>query len=114
MFSFALVKRPVNWSVTPQVGTVSASGLYTAPASVNTQQVATVQASSAADPSRTASVFVTLNPPSAIAGPQAYGSAFLPAVYQGTAIGGESTSLTQAQIRHIRNPETPLDLQQRQ
>jgi len=51
---------------------------------------------------------------SAIAGPQAYGSAFLPALYQGTAVGSESTPLTQAQIRHIRNPETPLDLQRQQ
>src|SRR6058998_221525 len=58
--------------------------------------------------------FITISPPTAIAGPQAYGSAFLPAVYQGTAIGGESTSLTQAQIRHIRNPETPLELQRQQ
>jgi hypothetical protein len=58
--------------------------------------------------------FITLSPPTAIGGPQAYGSAFLPAVYQGTAIGSESTPLTQAQIRHIRNPETPLDLQRQQ
>jgi len=58
--------------------------------------------------------FITLSPPTAIGGPQAYGSAFLPAIYQGTAIGNESTPLTQAQIRHIRNPETPLDLQRQQ
>ena len=58
--------------------------------------------------------FITVSPPTAIAGPQAYGSAFLPAVYQGTAIGSESAPLTQAQIRHIRNPETPLDLQRQQ
>ena len=58
--------------------------------------------------------FITISPLTAIAGPQAYGSAFLPAVYQGTAVGSESTPLTQAQIRHIRNPETPLDLQRQQ
>src|SRR6266699_145268 len=58
--------------------------------------------------------FITISPPTAIGGPQAYGSAFLPAIYQGTAIGSESTPLTQAQIRHIRNPETTLDLQQQQ
>ena len=29
-------------------------------------------------------------------------------------MGSESTPLTQAQIRHIRNPETPLDLQRQQ
>ena len=39
--------------------------------------------------------FITISPPTAIAGPQAYGSAFLPAIYQGTAIGSESTPLTQ-------------------
>ena len=58
--------------------------------------------------------FITISPPTAIGGPQAYGSAFLPAIYQGTAIGSESTPLTQAQIRHIRNPETSLDLQRQQ
>ena len=58
--------------------------------------------------------FITISPPMAIVGPQAYGSAFLPAVYQGTAIGRENTPLTQAQIRHIRNPETPIEMQQRQ
>src|SRR5262245_30953198 len=49
--------------MSPQVGTISSSGLYTAPAGVNTQQIVTVQASSAANPSSTASVAVTLKPP---------------------------------------------------
>jgi hypothetical protein len=58
--------------------------------------------------------FITISPPSFIGGPQTYGSAFLPAVYQGTPIGNDSTPLSQAQIRHIRNLQTPLDLQRQQ
>ena len=55
----------VNWSVTPTgSGTISSTGLFTAPSSVVTQQIATVKAASVADATRTASVFVTLNPPS--------------------------------------------------
>src|SRR5207253_10188473 len=52
----------VNWTMNPQVGTLDQTGLYTAPASITTQQTVTVIATSAADSSRAASATVTLNP----------------------------------------------------
>ncbi len=58
--------------------------------------------------------FVTISPSVFNGGPQNYGSAFLPAVYQGTPIGSENMALSQAQIRHIKNHEMPLDAQREQ
>jgi hypothetical protein len=58
--------------------------------------------------------FVTISPPGIGGGPQNYGSAFLPAVFQGTPIGRENTPLSQAQIRHIKNSQLSLDLQRKQ
>jgi hypothetical protein len=52
----------VNWTLSPLVGTLSASGLYTAPASVTSQQTVSIRATSAADPSKTATATVTLLP----------------------------------------------------
>jgi hypothetical protein len=47
--------------------------------------------------------FVTLQPSMGNGGPRNYGSAFLPSVYQGTAVGRAGTPATQAQIRNLRN-----------
>lgn len=58
--------------------------------------------------------FVTISPPVFNGGPQNYGSSFLPAVYQGTPIGRENTPLSEAQIRHIKNPLLTIDQQRRQ
>ncbi len=52
----------VTWSMTPSVGTLSSAGLYTAPATVTTQQAVTVTATSVADTTKSASATVTLNP----------------------------------------------------
>ncbi len=59
--------------------------------------------------------FVTLGPSAMTGGAQNFGSAFLPAVYQGTSIGRQAQNggLTDAQIRHIKG-ELPLDLQRQQ
>ena len=43
--------------------------------------------------------------------PKHYGSAFLPAVYQGTAIGNSKTSTGEATIRHLANAHFPRDVQ---
>lgn len=52
----------VTWSTTPaNVGIISASGLYTAPAAIATPQTVTVIATSVADPAKTATATVTLN-----------------------------------------------------
>src|SRR5687768_6869082 len=59
--------------------------------------------------------FVTLGPSAMTGGAQNFGSAFLPAVYQGTSIGRQAQNggLTDAQIRHIKGA-LPLDLQRQQ
>lgn len=49
--------------------------------------------------------FVTISPSTLNGGPQNYGAAFLPAIYQGTPVGNENQPLSQAQIRHIRNTD---------
>jgi hypothetical protein len=57
--------------------------------------------------------FVALSPTMANGGPRNYGSAFLPSVYQGTAIGRSGQRAVEAGIRNVRNPRTPAE-QQRQ
>lgn len=53
----------VTWSLSPAVGSISATGLYTAPATVASSQTVTVTATSVADPSKAASASVALAPP---------------------------------------------------
>jgi subtilisin family serine protease len=54
----------VTWTVVPPVGAISASGVYTAPATVAAAQTVTVTAASVENPSRLSSVTVRLLPPS--------------------------------------------------
>jgi hypothetical protein len=56
----------VNWTISPSLGSISASGLYTAPASITSAQAVTVTARSAADTTKTASAIVNLVPPDVI------------------------------------------------
>jgi hypothetical protein len=56
----------VAWSINPAVGSISATGLYTAPASIVFQQTVTVTATSIADETKSASRSVTLSPPVSI------------------------------------------------
>jgi hypothetical protein len=58
--------------------------------------------------------FVTICPPRGHGGAQNYGSAFLPAIYQGTAIGNADTPASAAQIRFLHHPYLPPDVQRRQ
>ena len=53
----------VTWSFNPVVGTLSSTGVYTAPAAISSQQAVTVKATSVADPTKSASASVTLQPP---------------------------------------------------
>lgn len=56
--------------------------------------------------------FITICPTLSHGGVNAYSSAFLPAIYQGTSIGTAGVSSDQAQIPFIKNADdTPLDLQ---
>ena len=49
--------------------------------------------------------FVTLQPPMGNGGPRNYSNAFLPAVFQGTAIGRAGVSAAQAKLRNLTNPK---------
>ena len=53
----------VTWSISPSVGTINSSGLYTAPSSITSQQTVTVTATSQAEPTVSGSATVTLMPP---------------------------------------------------
>jgi hypothetical protein len=53
----------VTWAVSSGPGTVSASGLYTAPSFVSSPQIAAVRVTSVADPTKFASASITVNPP---------------------------------------------------
>ncbi len=55
--------------------------------------------------------FITINPSRVFGGPANYGSAFLPAAYQGTRIGWEGKSLKNARIRNVSNDRFPADVQ---
>ncbi len=58
--------------------------------------------------------FVTISPSAGNGGARNYGNAFLPAMYQGTAIGKAGTPVRQSTIRNLTNTATPLDEQRRQ
>jgi hypothetical protein len=58
--------------------------------------------------------FITLNPPGRVGGAQNYGSAFLPAAYQGTRIGGEGEQVQSASVPNIVNPKLSSEVQRRQ
>jgi hypothetical protein len=58
--------------------------------------------------------FVTISPPRGHGGVQNYGSAFLPAKHQGTAIGSAEIPISQAVVSNLRNSRYARDSQRRQ
>jgi hypothetical protein len=58
--------------------------------------------------------FVTLSPSMGNGGPRNYSNAFLPAVYQGTAVGRAGIPATEATIRNLANTRLPARDQERQ
>ncbi|MGC3969230.1 MAG: DUF1501 domain-containing protein [Pirellulales bacterium] len=58
--------------------------------------------------------FITVNPTNSFGGAQNYGSAFLPAPYQGTRIGGSGASMEKVTLSHIANKRWSADEQRRQ
>ena len=58
--------------------------------------------------------FVSISPPVINGGPQNYGSAFLPAIYQGTPLGQLGLPLEKAEVRNLANARLSRDLQRRQ
>jgi trimeric autotransporter adhesin len=57
----------VTWSLTPAMGSISAAGLYTAPAVITALQTVTVAATSVADSTKKANANVLLSPPVSVA-----------------------------------------------
>jgi hypothetical protein len=58
--------------------------------------------------------FVSLCPSAGNGGPRNYGNAFLPAAYQGTAVGKAGSPIKDATIRNLKNAALSRDEQQRQ
>lgn len=58
--------------------------------------------------------FVSLSPSAGNGGTRNYGSAFLPAKYQGTAVGKAGTPISEGGIRNLQNTTLPRDEQRRQ
>ncbi len=58
--------------------------------------------------------FIALKPVARNGGPQNYGSAFLPAIYQGTKIGNEIAPIANARLGNIKNPRLDVASQRRQ
>jgi hypothetical protein len=56
----------VTWTINPQVGTLSSSGLYTAPPTISAPQTILVTATSVANPTESGSVDLYLLPPVAV------------------------------------------------
>lgn len=54
--------QAVVWSRSPELGAISAAGVYTAPAAVSARQTVRVRATSVADPARWAEAVVTVDP----------------------------------------------------
>ena len=58
--------------------------------------------------------FVTISPPRGHGGEQNYGSSFLPAVHQGTAIGSAETPIAKAVVSNLVNHRLKPDVQRQQ
>jgi hypothetical protein len=54
---------PSNWTISPAVGSISASGVYKAPSSIGNQQIVMITATSKTDPTKTVTTGVGLYPP---------------------------------------------------
>jgi hypothetical protein len=109
--------QSVTWSISPQLGNIDQTGLYTAPASVASWQGVTVTATSVADPTKSASAQVWIFPPvsigvnpSSVTMSAAQAQTFTPAVANG------GTSVTWAtnpsgvgtiQLSQGTNPNNP-------
>jgi hypothetical protein len=59
---FTATSGPVQWSISPNAGSISTSGLYKAPTSITVQQAVTVTATSTSDSTNFATATITLKP----------------------------------------------------
>jgi hypothetical protein len=84
----------VTWSLSPAVGTIN-NGVYQAPASIATQQLITVMATSAADPTKIASATVSLIPVGITVGPSSVSlNAGASAAFSASVTGSSNTAVT--------------------
>jgi uncharacterized protein (TIGR03437 family) len=103
----------VTWSITPQIGTISATGLYTAPASFLNEAAITVRATSVAETSRSATATVNLTlppvgpPPAITAAGVTNAATFRGAVLDGGISPGEIITIFGTNL----GPATPVTLQ---
>ncbi len=58
--------------------------------------------------------FISISPPEQFGGAQNYGSAFLPAIYQGTAYGAAARRVADAQIGNLKNTASSKEEQRKQ
>jgi hypothetical protein len=83
----------VTWS-TPVAGTLTATGLYTAPASITSQSTVTITATSVADTTKSATATITLSP-----GPSDYSVAVTPASLSLAQGGSTNTQVSVSPLR---------------
>ncbi len=102
----------VNWTYTPQIGTLAANGLYTAPASVTTAQTVSVTAISQADTTKSAIASVNLLPPAGSFAPvfvHSGGAAYTDTLAQvwsaDTAFASGETANTTSSIANTPDPK---------
>lgn len=86
----------VTWELSPGIGTISSSGVYTAPASVTSTQNITVTARSMAENTKTASAAITLNPPQALSAGATLFGLHMDLMYNGDA-ASRSAAISRAQ-----------------
>ena len=88
----------VTWSLSSPIGSISASGLYTAPATITTAQNVSVRATSVADTTKSSIGVITLTPTVTVAVAVSPASVFLGAGQQSqfgaTVTGSTNTSVT--------------------
>ncbi len=53
--------------------------------------------------------FISITPPSGFGGATNYGSAFLPAIYQGTRLGSDNRPIASAEVAHLRSNQSKDD-----
>ncbi len=103
--------QQVTWTVlSGGAGTISTSGLYTAPASITTQQTVTIRATSAADAAKSATATITLTPPAAPACDAPSTGAFTGCYFNDTTLGttgGLAFSRVDPQINFNWNNNAP-------
>jgi uncharacterized protein (TIGR03437 family) len=85
----------VRWSISPPIGSISASGLYTSPAAIGAPTLVTVTANSFADTAKKATAALTVSPGSGpVISDVVNGATFRPGVVAGSWVTIRGTNLT--------------------